>query len=37
LPAKPIGEPIVREGPFVMNTKGEIATTIRDYQRGALA
>jgi len=34
---KPIGEPIVREGPFVMNTKAEIATAIRDYQRGALA
>ena len=34
---KPIGEPIVREGPFVMNTKAEIATAIRDYQSGALA
>lgn len=34
---KPIGEPIVREGPFVMNTKAEIATAIRDYQRGALS
>ncbi len=34
---KPIGEPIVREGPFVMNTKAEIAMAIRDYQRGALA
>ncbi len=34
---KPIVEPIVRQGPFVMNTKAEIATAIRDYQRGALA
>lgn len=34
---KPIGEPIVRAGPFVMNTKAEIATAIHDYQRGALA
>jgi redox-sensitive bicupin YhaK (pirin superfamily) len=34
---KPIGEPIVREGPFVMNTETEIATAIRDYQSGALA
>jgi redox-sensitive bicupin YhaK (pirin superfamily) len=34
---KPIGEPIVRDGPFVMNTKAEIATAIRDYQRGVLA
>lgn len=34
---KPIGEPIVREGPFVMNTKAEIATAVRDYQRGALS
>lgn len=34
---KPIGEPIVREGPFVMNTRAEIETAIRDYLRGALA
>lgn len=34
---KPIGEPIVREGPFVMNTKAEIATAILDYQNGELA
>ena len=33
---KPIGEPIVRQGPFVMNTKAEIATAILDYQSGAL-
>lgn len=30
--AKPIGEPVVQHGPFVMNTKEEIVQTIRDYQ-----
>lgn len=32
LEAKPIGEPVVQHGPFVMNTREEIAQTIRDYQ-----
>lgn len=32
----PIGEPIVREGPFVMNTRAEIQAAIRDYHAGAL-
>jgi quercetin 2,3-dioxygenase len=31
---KPIGEPIVQHGPFVMNTKEEIQQTFRDYQMG---
>ena len=31
---KPIGEPIVRGGPFVMNTKDEILQAIQDYQHG---
>jgi len=30
----PIREPIVRHGPFVMNTVAEIHEAIRDYQRG---
>ncbi len=30
----PLKEPIVRHGPFVMNTVAEIHEAIRDYQRG---
>ena len=37
LAAKPIGEPVVQYGPFVMNTREEIEQAIRDYQNGALA
>jgi redox-sensitive bicupin YhaK (pirin superfamily) len=33
---KPIGEPIVQYGPFVMNTREEIEQTLRDYQTGQL-
>ena len=36
LAAKPIGEPVVQYGPFVMNTREEIEQAIRDYQSGAL-
>jgi quercetin 2,3-dioxygenase len=36
LAAKPIREPIVQYGPFVMNTRDEIEQAIRDYQAGAL-
>ena len=31
---KPIGEPIARGGPFVMNTKQEILKAVEDYQTG---
>jgi len=31
---KPIGEPIAKGGPFVMNTKKEILKAIEDYQTG---
>jgi len=37
LAAKPIGEPVVQYGPFVMNTRQEIEQAIRDYQNGELA
>jgi redox-sensitive bicupin YhaK (pirin superfamily) len=36
LAARPIGEPIVQYGPFVMNTREEIDQAIRDYQSGEL-
>src|SRR3546814_1389182 len=35
LAAKPLGEPIVQYGPFVMNTSEEIEQAIQDYQNGA--
>jgi hypothetical protein len=34
---KPLGEPIMQHGPFVMNTKEEIYQAIRDFQEGRLA
>ncbi|MFO0744470.1 MAG: pirin family protein [Myxococcota bacterium] len=32
----PLGEPIARYGPFVMNTESEIRQAIRDYQSGKM-
>jgi quercetin 2,3-dioxygenase len=32
----PLREPVVNHGPFVMNTKAEIATAIEDYEAGRL-
>ena len=31
---KPIGEPIARGGPFVMNTREEIISAISEYKNG---
>jgi len=31
---KPIGEPIARGGPFVMNTKEEVLKAVQDYHNG---
>ncbi|HVU04774.1 MAG TPA: pirin family protein [Polyangiaceae bacterium] len=33
LQGRPIGEPVVQHGPFVMNTREEIQRAIQDYQR----
>ena len=36
LSAAPIGEPVARRGPFVMNTDAEIRQAIEDYRSGRL-
>jgi redox-sensitive bicupin YhaK (pirin superfamily) len=37
LAGKPLGEPVVQHGPFVMNTREEIEQALADYRDGVLA
>ncbi len=36
LSGEPLGESVVAHGPFVMNTRAEIAAAVRDYQNGRM-
>jgi quercetin 2,3-dioxygenase len=36
LAGRPLNEPIVHYGPFVMNTRAEIRQAIADYEQGRL-
>ena len=36
LAARPLGEPVARYGPFVMNTPHEVSQAIDDYRAGKM-
>jgi redox-sensitive bicupin YhaK (pirin superfamily) len=36
LAGRPLGEPVVQHGPFVMNTRDEIEQALQDYRNGVL-
>ena len=36
LAARPLGEPVVQYGPFVMNTRAEIEQAVEDFRSGRL-